>query len=1138
MVAIAILQIGTASAAEKEFTIADHPIDPDIYRRYVQEKFVPPRPEMSDLELAQKLNLNRPEMAGVKAAVKKKNVKALRKALGIYLDSKVKPRKIKPSKKPLSKGVREEAAVWLADEHTFLDKKYKLGERINWWVSVRPGAESFYYQPYYAGWYLWFGPLSRAYTRSGDRRYADRILTFTRSFYHTARPPMRDGYCDWHGGSFKAAWHSLSTATRTRYLLTTYRTIGGSPGCTDADRVMFLKMIWEHSDYVKRLLDKHRAHNFETSVTNALMDAAAAFPEFRDAPAWIERVKESLLLNMRDCILDDGGAFERTTYHFMYLNHYIATYKKMLDAGLSPPDEVKQTLARMHEWAMWVLAPNGDYPIFGHGRLGSKLSAIRTGAELFADRADFAYVATGGKKGTPPPRVARVLPHTGFLTMRSDWSPDALFMALNYNGSPKGTDGYEDLPSFGIWSHGIAWMTNAGMTTAGYTHEELRDFGMRTIGQNTVLVDNTSQGRHDMGGRLESWASLPATGPGFTYAAAISNAYRRIGKGVVHRRAVLFVRPAYWLMLDQLTGDGKRHDYEWLGHFQPTRLTINPKTKAIATDAQKGKRFWMLPLQPKSFTLEETTGPMATAKGNAPQPYYSGRKMAPFIKLKKLGQKGPAAYATIFCPADAEGDAPLAESLAVRMGRRVLPMTEAVGCRMRMGGSDDLLVLAKSSGMREYGRGLRTDAEAAFVRRRDGRVTEIGLVEGRQVIYGGKTLLEVGPDVDAAHVRFGDDIAEISAHGSGVVSLGTLSVDQVRLNGEIVEARRTKDRLNVRAGKGGRLIVGKPTYASDSLSLCKAIGLPPERAKGVRGTDSIVASSLTSLPADAKVECRERGSDVWSRYVNPEPTRRHRFVLSNLEFGEQYDLRITHHGVGGQIGKLQTAFTDPECARAKRKEKLGLVAYYSFDEGKGAVVRDRSGKGNHGEIRGGAKRVQRGKGYALRFDGQNDYVDCGKRASLDIGTEGSVALWCYVESPQGGLVNRSSGGGWPDQRLVIVVRPENRILSALADGKQRQVIYYGKAELNCWVHLAMTWDRDDVTIYRNGRSIWSGRREVTPKARGIPLKLGWSQGFGKQFFHGLIDEVRIYSRALSEAEVRYHYCTTRPDNDTSGGNAR
>jgi len=61
----------------------------------------------------------------------------------------------------------------------------------------------------------------------------------------------------------------------------------------------------------------------------------------------------------------------------------------------------------------------------------------------------------------------------------------------------------------------------------------------------------------------------------------------------------------------------------------------------------------------------------------------------------------------------------------------------------------------------------------------------------------------------------------------------------------------------------------------------------------------------------------------------------------------------------------------------------GLVACYRFDGGQGTTLHDRSGHGNHGNIHG-ASWVPSGSGFALRFDGLDDYVDCGSRPSLNV----------------------------------------------------------------------------------------------------------------------------------------------------------
>ena len=99
-----------------------------------------------------------------------------------------------------------------------------------------------------------------------------------------------------------------------------------------------------------------------------------------------------------------------------------------------------------------------------------------------------------------------------------------------------------------------------------------------------------------------------------------------------------------------------------------------------------------------------------------------------------------------------------------------------------------------------------------------------------------------------------------------------------------------------------------------------------------------------------------------------------------------------------------------------------LVAHYSFDQGAGAQARDGSGRGNDGEIHGAAF-VKSPKGHALRFDGANDFVDCGLGKSLQqLELAGMIELWVKPEAFQGGLVNWSNGSGGPDQRLVMAFK--------------------------------------------------------------------------------------------------------------------
>ena len=103
------------------------------------------------------------------------------------------------------------------------------------------------------------------------------------------------------------------------------------------------------------------------------------------------------------------------------------------------------------------------------------------------------------------------------------------------------------------------------------------------------------------------------------------------------------------------------------------------------------------------------------------------------------------------------------------------------------------------------------------------------------------------------------------------------------------------------------------------------------------------------------------------------------------------------------------------------QDKNGLVAHWRFDEGKGAIARDASGNGNDATIHG-AKFVKFGKGFALRFDGVDDYVDCGAGEALNIEAGGTVVLWFRLEALQGALVARTTGREHRENRLLLGFR--------------------------------------------------------------------------------------------------------------------
>ena len=212
----------------------------------------------------------------------------------------------------------------------------------------------------------------------------------------------------------------------------------------------------------------------------------------------------------------------------------------------------------------------------------------------------------------------------------------------------------------------------------------------------------------------------------------------------------------------------------------------------------------------------------------------------------------------------------------------------------------------------------------------------------------------------------------------------------------------------------------------------------------------------------------------------------------------------------------------------------GLVGYWNFDEGEGNTALDNSGNDNDGTVYG-ASYVDGISGTALSFDGEDDYVEIQDDTSLHIG-ENSFSLCAWVNE-----FSRAS-----DAQDSILSKRDNNLndgwLFSIAGTGQPGITESGKiffqaynneypwiqsdVELNVqqWFCIVLTYDTEnnEATFYRNG--IIDSVQTIVPVGSGELLNIFIGKdSLNGYFFHGLIDEVRIYNRALSENEIRYLY---------------
>jgi uncharacterized repeat protein (TIGR01451 family) len=246
----------------------------------------------------------------------------------------------------------------------------------------------------------------------------------------------------------------------------------------------------------------------------------------------------------------------------------------------------------------------------------------------------------------------------------------------------------------------------------------------------------------------------------------------------------------------------------------------------------------------------------------------------------------------------------------------------------------------------------------------------------------------------------------------------------------------------------------------------------------------------------------------------PDPANRATFVAPaagpvDLQIGPGGDLFYADYDTG-TVRRIQYVGTPPT---------PGLVAAYSFDEGSGTTAADASGTGNTGTIGSATWSTQGKYGGALAFNGTSAKVTVPDAASLRLTSRMTLEAWVYPTSVP---------NGWRD---AVYKGNDNYYLSAssccqnqpagggIFSGSYGEAYGSSSLAVNTWTHLAATYDGSILHLYVNGTEVSSKPQTGTLATSSNPLTIGGDPING-QYFAGRIDEVRVYSSALTAAQIQ------------------
>jgi chitodextrinase len=241
---------------------------------------------------------------------------------------------------------------------------------------------------------------------------------------------------------------------------------------------------------------------------------------------------------------------------------------------------------------------------------------------------------------------------------------------------------------------------------------------------------------------------------------------------------------------------------------------------------------------------------------------------------------------------------------------------------------------------------------------------------------------------------------------------------------------------------------------------------------------------------------------------------------------------------GGALAWAPSAFAAPS-----------PLATYDFDAGAGAVLSDRSGNNHNGTLINGPLWTSGRHGGGLAFDGTNDYVSLGDVAQADGLTSVTVSAWVRFAVNGGGagethLIDKShcsghmNGGPW--ELGVSLTSSRKAEFLIYLQGGSAAYAFSGPSSTSiddgAWHHVTGRYDGSRISIWvdgvqENSRPITG----VTMPSTSYAVELGGRCNGYAYPFRGTLDDVRIYTRALTPTEISADMSTPVGSTGSGGG---
>jgi concanavalin A-like lectin/glucanase superfamily protein len=196
-----------------------------------------------------------------------------------------------------------------------------------------------------------------------------------------------------------------------------------------------------------------------------------------------------------------------------------------------------------------------------------------------------------------------------------------------------------------------------------------------------------------------------------------------------------------------------------------------------------------------------------------------------------------------------------------------------------------------------------------------------------------------------------------------------------------------------------------------------------------------------------------------------------------------------------------------------------LVALWRLNDAAGTTATDDSPNGNNGALQGDPEWTPGVLEGALAFDGDGDYVDCGNDAVFDITEQITLAIWVNANDMLNGEHNCWLGKG--DNAYAIKHQSGNNLEFFIYSGDWYSTNYTTDLDtlIGEWHHMTGTFDGDELLFYLDGEVAETLAFSGAISTATHNVTLGENSQATGRYFDGMLDDARIYNRALTQEEI-------------------